>query len=107
MTLIANIQAASGLVASPTAISRHAQLQALQRAGRISGLLKQPSFSLTQGLANGLVPTAWRYYIADFAYQDHATGHYVLEGRGRTRTWIQGIQVWLVFWMYGIAVRQV
>ena len=107
MTPIASIQQAHRLATSQTDNARHAQLQALQRAGRISGLIKQPSFSLVQSPLNRLLPREWQYYIADFAYRDHGTGHYVLEDCRRPRAWAQEVKAWLVFWIYGIAVRQV
>ena len=60
---------------------RFQQLKLLERAGEITGLMLQVEFQILKGWVNPDTgeKIKSRYYVADFVYNDRATGRWVIE----------------------------
>lgn len=108
----------SGSHASKKEHRRAALLAAMQRAGLISGLREQVSFTLIPaqyGTAGSdlkgrpvrvLLERACRY-VADFVYTDTATGRTVVEDTKGFRTRDYIIKRKLMLLLHGIRIREV
>ena len=82
--------------------NRWEELKLLQRAGKIKNLQRQVKFELTPKLADFRAS----YYIADFVYEDLASGKTVVEDCKGMRTDVYMLKKKMMFWRYGIRILE-
>ena len=82
--------------------NRWEELKLLQRAGKIKNLQRQVKFELTPKLADFRAS----YYIADFVYEDLASGKTVVEDCKGMRTDVYKLKKKMLFWRYGIRILE-
>lgn len=82
--------------------NRWEELKLLQRAGKIKNLQRQVKFELTPKLADFRAS----YYIADFVYEDPASGKTVVEDCKGMRTDVYMLKKKMMFWRYGIRILE-
>lgn len=87
---------------------RWGELQALQRAGRISDLQRQVRYELVPAVPRDGDTPAQRalHYVADFVYLGE-DGQRVVEDVKGFRTDVYRIKARLMLWRYGIRVKEV
>lgn len=81
---------------------RWEELKLLQRAGKIKDLRRQVKFELIPKIADQRAS----YYIADFVYEDLATGKTVVEDCKGMRTDVYKLKKKMLFWRYGIRILE-
>ena len=82
--------------------NRWEELKLLQRAGKIKNLQRQVKFELTPKLADFRAS----YYIADFVYEDLASGKTVVEDCKGMRTPAYIIKRKLMLYVHGIRILE-
>ena len=88
--------------------NRYAELQLLERAGKITELQRQvPYVLIPKQVRGGKVIERPVVYKADFAYRDEETGEDVVEDVKGLRTKEYIIKRKLMLWEYGIRVKEV
>lgn len=88
---------------------RYQELLLLQRAGKITGLVRQQAFELipAQRDESGCVIERAVKYVADFCYVDPDTGAVVVEDAKGFRTKDYIIKRKLMLWVHHIRVKEV
>ena len=82
--------------------SRWQELRLLERAGEITGLVRQVRIELIPktSMYNAC------YYVADFVYFDKKTGKTVYEDVKGYKTQVYEIKKKLLFWRHGIKIKE-
>lgn len=87
--------------ASRREANRYCELMLLVRAGTISNLELQPRYNLT---INGVKVAT---YVADFRYEESATGAVVVEDAKGVRTPVYRLKKKLMSAIFGVSIREV
>ena len=88
--------------------NRFCELKLLERSGKITGLQRQPGYTLIpKQVRDGKMIERPVVYKADFAYRDEETGEDVVEDVKGLKTKEYIIKRKLMLWEYGITVQEV
>lgn len=89
--------------ASKREAERWCDLRLMEKAGVIADLERQVPLELVPKTDKHRA----RYYVADFVYTDCATGEKVYEDSKGAITQIYSLKKSIVYWRYGIDIREV
>jgi hypothetical protein len=88
-------------------VSRYQQLKLLMRAGQIADLVLQPKFLIAEAVVLDGKKQRARFYVADFQYQDTATGKTIVEDVKGFKTAVYRAKRHQMKLRYGIEVKEV